>query len=84
MRVGLKAVGQGILREHLDVYADGERIGATTSGTFAPFLKESVAMALVDADRAGVGTPVEVDVRGRRVAAETVPLPFYRRSRSKK
>lgn len=84
VRVGLKAVGRGILREHLDVYADGEKIGVTTSGTFAPFLKESVAMALVDAGHTGAGTALEVDVRGRRVAAEIVPLPFYRRNRSRK
>ena len=28
-----------------------------------------------------LGATVEVDVRGRMVEAETVPLPFYRRPR---
>ena len=36
-------------------------------------------MALVDAKHAAVGTAVEIDVRGRRIPAEIVPLPFYKR-----
>ncbi len=81
VRVGLKATGRGILREHLDVLMGGEKIGVTTSGTFAPYLKESIAMALLDVRHAEIGTAVEVDVRGRKVAAEIVPLPFYKRSK---
>ena len=38
-------------------------------------------MALADSGHAQTGTQVEVDVRGRRVAAEIVPLPFYKRGR---
>lgn len=79
VRVGLKATGRGILREEQDVYCDGVKIGRTTSGTFAPYLKQAIAMALVDAAHTTVGTAVEVDVRGRRVPAEIVPLPFYKR-----
>jgi len=52
---------------------------ATTSGTFSPTLQEAIAMAYVDPGAAEVGTAVEVDVRGKRVAAEVVKLPFYRR-----
>ena len=36
-------------------------------------------MALVSADHAAVGTEVDVDIRGRRVSAVIVPLPFYHR-----
>ena len=80
VRVGLKATGRGILREAQEGYCDGAKIGQTTSGTFAPYLKQAIAMALVDAGHAAPGTAVEVDVRGRRVAAEIVPLPFYKRA----
>ena len=79
VRVGLKATGRGILREEQEVFCDGVKIGRTTSGTFAPYLKQAIAMALVEADRAVPGTSVEVDVRGRRVPAGVVPLPFYKR-----
>ena len=79
VRVGLKATGRGILREEQTVYLGDTAIGTTTSGTFAPYLKQAIAMALVDADHTAPGTTVEVDVRGRRVAAEIVPVRFYRR-----
>ncbi len=79
VRVGLAVTGRGILREHQDVYIGGEKIGQTTSGTYCPYLGKAVAMAMVGAENTAVGTAVEVDVRGRRVAAEVVPMPFYKR-----
>lgn len=79
-RVGLEATGRGILREHQDVYLGDERIGVTTSGTFCPYLKKALAMARVDATCTEPGTEVSVDVRGRRVPAKIVPMPFYKRS----
>ena len=72
------AKGRGILREHMDVYAGETLVGHTTSGTFAPHLKQAIAMARLDVDHAGVGTELEVEVRGRRVAATVVPMPFYK------
>ncbi|MDR1814614.1 MAG: glycine cleavage system aminomethyltransferase GcvT [Tannerella sp.] len=81
-RVGLKVTGRGIAREHQDVFRDGCRIGHTTSGTHAPFLKYPIAMALVAADTPA-GAEVEIDIRGKRVTAEVVPLPFYKRDSSK-
>lgn len=80
VRVGLSVIGRGIAREGQDVYIGQKKIGATTSGTHCPFLGKAVAMALVAVEDAAPGTIVEVDVRGRRVAAEIVPLPFYKRS----
>ena len=80
-RIGLKVTGRGIIREHQDVYLGDRLIGHTTSGTHCPYLGCPVAMALVDADCTEPGTKVEADVRGRRVEAEIVPLPFYKRSK---
>ena len=80
-RVGLRIDGRGIAREGCDVYAGGERIGHTTSGTHAPYLGCAVAVALVDVAFAQIGTPVEIDVRGRKLAAEVVKLPFYKRAK---
>jgi len=77
VRVGLAVTGRGIIREHQDVFIGDELIGHSTSGTHCPYLGKAVAMALVDAAHAATGTAVEADVRGRRVAAEIVPLPFY-------
>ena len=80
-RVGLKATGRGIIREAQDVFIDGEKIGFTTSGTHCPYLKQALALAIIDSNYKDIGTKVQVDVRGRLVDAEVIKLPFYKRSR---
>ncbi|MDD3193520.1 MAG: glycine cleavage system aminomethyltransferase GcvT [Oscillospiraceae bacterium] len=79
VRVGLKITGRGIAREECDVYAGGQKIGRTTSGTHGPFLGYAIAMALLDRSFGEVGAPVEIDVRGRKITAEVAPLPFYKK-----
>ncbi|MCR5161510.1 MAG: glycine cleavage system aminomethyltransferase GcvT, partial [Lachnospiraceae bacterium] len=66
-------------REHQEVMAGEKQIGTTTSGTHCPYLGYPVAMAMVEPEYAQEGTQVEAIVRGRRVAAEVVKLPFYHR-----
>jgi len=80
-RVGLKITGRGIAREHCDVYVGDQKIGHSTSGTHCPYLGLPVAMALVDSAYKEVGTQMEVEVRGRRISAEVVKLPFYKREK---
>ena len=78
--IGLEMVERGIARDGYSVLSlDGEQIGAVTSGSPAPFLKTNIAMALVPVSVAESGTDVLVDVRGNRVRAKQVPLPFYKR-----
>lgn len=79
-RVGLKAVSRGIIRENEDVLVEGEKIGATTSGTYCPYLGCSAAMAMVKKEFSEIGTRVSVNVRGRMVEAEVVGLPFYKKA----
>lgn len=78
-RVGLKITGRGIARENCPVFYNDKEIGRTTSGTHSPYLGYPIAMALVDVNVSSVHTELEVDVRGRRIAAEIVELPFYKR-----
>lgn len=80
-RVGLELAIKRIAREGAEVYdLAGQRIGQVTSGTASPTLDKSIAMAYLPASAAAVGTSVEVDIRGQRVAAKVVKLPFYRRA----
>jgi len=78
-RFGLQMTGRGIAREHCPVYRGEELIGHTTSGTFCPFLNQAVAMALLKKGNLTTGDTLEVDVRGKRIAAQIVPLPFYKK-----
>jgi aminomethyltransferase len=78
---------KGIAREHCPVLdADGESVGFTTSGGPAPTIGKNVAMALVPAEVAARGAQDShethdeffIEVRGRRLRAKRVKLPFYR------
>lgn len=80
VRVGLAITGRGIARENEAVFLGGKEIGRTTSGTYCPYLKSAVAMALVDPAHTEAGTDVEIDIRGRRTAARITALPFYKRT----
>lgn len=80
-RVGLRMTDRGIAREHEDVYSGDVKIGFTTSGTHCPYLKQAVAMAILGIEYCQPGTVVEIDVRGRRLKAEVVALPFYSRKK---
>jgi len=80
--IGLEMVERGIGRDGYSVFSlDGEPIGQITSGSPAPFLKTNIAMALVQTAVAATGADVLVDVRGNRVRAKQVPLPFYKRAK---
>ncbi|MDO4453202.1 MAG: glycine cleavage system aminomethyltransferase GcvT [Eubacteriales bacterium] len=79
-RVGLKVTGRGIIREHMDIYAGEKKVGISTSGTHCPHLGYPAAMALVEKEYAEIGTKLQAEVRGRRVDAEVVKLPFYKHS----
>jgi aminomethyltransferase len=76
----LEMVERGIARDGYSVLSlSGEALGQVTSGSPAPFLKTNIAMALLPASVAAGGQDVLVDVRGNRVRARQVPLPFYKR-----
>ena len=77
--LGFEVTDRGIARDGQDVLIDGQRVGQVTSGSPAPFLKKNIGMAYVPVEFANEGRAIEIDVRGRRVGAQIVPLPFYKR-----
>jgi aminomethyltransferase len=77
--VGLVLRERGIARHGYPVLDDRGATGVVTSGTMSPTLGEAIAMAYVAPAHAEPGTMLAVEIRGSRVAAEVVPLPFYTR-----
>jgi aminomethyltransferase len=75
--VGLRITGRGIARAEYPVFAGDRQVGHVTSGTRSPTLAEPIALALVASE--SVEDSLTVEVRGRRITAERVDLPFYRR-----
>jgi aminomethyltransferase len=78
--VGLVMRGRGIARHGYPVHAGERETGVVTSGTQSPTLGEAIAMAHVATADAEPGTMLDVEIRGQRVPAEVVALPFYRRA----
>jgi len=56
-------------------------VGTVTSGALSPTLGYPIAMAYVDPDALEAGSPLYIDVRGTRIAASVVDLPFYKREK---
>ena len=80
VRVGLALEGRMAAREGAQVLSGadgiGRQVGQVTSGGFSPSLQHPIAMAYVETALAAPGTRLELDNRGRRLAATVVPLPF--------
>lgn len=77
--IGLEMTERGIAREGYPVWIDGNTQGRVTSGSFAPFLQKNIALAFVPPGFAVPGKEIQVEIRGKRIAARQNPLPFYRR-----
>jgi aminomethyltransferase len=72
---GLATEGRRPPRQGYAVLVDGKPVGEVTSGNFSPVLGHGIGLAFLPPD-VEPGTRVELDVRGRRQAANIVPLPF--------
>jgi aminomethyltransferase len=81
--VGFEVTDRGVARDGYEVLINGEKLGRVTSGSPAPYLKKNIGLAYVPAQYADAGQEIEIDVRGRPVAARIVPVPFYKRERAK-
>ncbi|WP_458107338.1 glycine cleavage system aminomethyltransferase GcvT [Arthrobacter sp. R3-55] len=79
--VGLKGLGRRAGRGHYPVLKDGAVIGEVTSGQPSPTLGYPVALAYVDVEHSGLGTALDIDLRGKSEPFEVVALPFYKRQK---
>lgn len=76
--VGLELQGNAIPRHGYEVLnAEGEKIGEVTTGYHSITLDKNIAMALIDARYAKLGTEVQVRVRRKVFPAVVVKKRFY-------
>jgi len=82
-RVGLSIAGKLPAREGAKIFLGDAEVGTVTSGGFAPSVGAPIAMGWVASAHAADGTALEIEVRGKRIAATVAPMPFvphhYRR-----
>ncbi|MBI2948583.1 MAG: glycine cleavage system aminomethyltransferase GcvT, partial [Verrucomicrobia bacterium] len=58
---------------------DAKKLGDVASGTQSPSLGLGIGMGYVPAEFAKPGTPIEIEIRGKRSPAVIVPKPFYKK-----
>ncbi len=76
-RVGIRPAGRAPAREGTEILsADDQPIGRITSGGFGPTVGGPIAMGYVAAEHAGLGSELQLVIRGARHPASVVPLPF--------
>jgi len=79
--VGVEMVDRGIARQGYALWSGERRVGEMTSGTYSPTFERALGMGYVASDLADVTTPLEVEIRQRRVGARVAEIPFYRRAK---
>ncbi|WP_166983301.1 glycine cleavage system aminomethyltransferase GcvT [Paramicrobacterium fandaimingii] len=79
--VGLVSDGRRAGRTGYPVLSGDSEVGTVTSGILSPTLGHPIAMALVAPDVAEAGTELDIEVRGKRIAATVTTLPFYSRKK---
>ncbi len=74
--VGLAVDGRVPVREGATIYASDAPVGRVTSGGFGPSVGAPIAMGFVETQYSAPGTPLEAEVRGRRVPLTVETMPF--------
>jgi len=78
-RVGLRPEGRAPMRDHTQLFADAtsdQPMGEVTSGGFGPTIEGPMSMGYVGAAQSAPGTVIYAEVRGKRLPATVVPMPF--------
>jgi aminomethyltransferase len=74
--VGFSVEGRMPVREGAPIFSSGAPVGRITSGGFAPSVGAPIAMGYVETQYSAPGTPLEAEVRGKRVALTVETMPF--------
>jgi len=74
--VGFSVEGRMPAREGAIIYSDDAQVGRITSGGFAPSVGAPIAMGYVETQYSAPGTPLDAEVRGKRVPLTVAQMPF--------
>lgn len=81
--VGFEMKERAIPRSHYDLSVRGRKVGKVTSGVFSPSLNRGIGTGYASIEHTGVGTQLDVHIRGKAVPAQVVKAPFYKKGSRK-
>jgi aminomethyltransferase len=76
--VGFTSPEKVFPRHGYPVFCDGAPSGTVCSGTMSPSLNIPIGTCYVPTASSSEGSALEIDVRGKRVPASVVKMPFYK------
>jgi len=77
--VGFEMIDRGIPRHGYEIVDDENApIGIVTSGTQSPSLNKAIGMGYVPTYLSMPGSEIYISIRGKRLLARVVKLPFYK------
>ena len=76
LRVGLRPEGRAPMREGTALFAGEDAAGTVTSGGFGPSVEAPVAMGYVARAHSEIGTPLQGEVRGKKLPLTVAAMPF--------
>ena len=76
--VGFTTAERSFPRHGYPVFYQGAPSGVVCSGTMSPTLNIPIGTCYLPVGGAKEGTPFEIEIRGKRVAASVVKPPFYK------
>ncbi|HLX41432.1 MAG TPA: glycine cleavage system aminomethyltransferase GcvT [Ktedonobacteraceae bacterium] len=79
--IGVEMIERGVCRSEYVIYDNEHPIGSLTSGAPSPTLHKNIGMGYAVAAHARIGEEVAIDIRGKKVAARIVAVPFYKRKK---
>jgi aminomethyltransferase len=83
--VGFVLVEPGVIPRHgMDVYVGGRNVDIVRSGGYGPSLKQPIGTTYLPTHSVEPGTVFEIEVRGKRVPARVVAMPFYEKGSVKR
>jgi aminomethyltransferase len=65
-----------VARPGFPVFLDGRQVDIVRSGTVTPTVNEAIGTTYLPKESAKPGVKLEIDIRGKKVAAEVVKMPF--------
>ena len=80
--VAFELLEKAVPRHGMKMCREDQPIGEVTSGNLSPTLQKGIGLGYVTAQYSGIGTNFQVDIRGKKVPAIVVKLPFYKRTPS--
>jgi aminomethyltransferase len=77
--IGFSLGERAFPRHGYPVFVNGAPSGDVKSGTMSPTLGIPIGTAYVPSDWASEGTPLEVEIRGKRAGGKVEKMPFYKK-----